>query len=191
MNLFQVIMLSISFYFAYQIYLHVNNLKDSNVDKKNSNKRVSIVDPAYLVKRADEAYERGNYLEALKLLRDAHAKDKTDTEILNKLGFILAKNSDTDEAVEMYLKSLEINPQDDTVHNAIASVYRATNQFDKAKEHYEKALLIDDEYAVTYFNYANLLVDMQEIEKAKQMYKRAIEIDADFTQAKFELEKLK
>ncbi len=190
MNSFQIIMLAISFYFAYQIYLHVNNLQEPKTTN-NTKKRVSVIDPAYLVKHADEAYEKGNYTEALKLLRDAHAKDKTNTEILNKLGFILAKNFNNDEAIEMYQESLKLNPDDDTVHNAIASVYRTLNEYDKAKEHYETALSIDSEYAVTYFNYANLLVDMQDIENAKQMYKKAIELDSDFTQAKFELDKLK
>ena len=190
MNLFQIIMLAISFYFAYQIYLHVNSLQDPKSAKKRQ-QRISIVDPLYLVKRADEAYESKNYSEALKLLRDAHAKDRTSTEILNKLGFVLAKVGENDEAVEIYQESLKIDAGDDTVHNAIASVYRTLQHFDKAKEHYEISLGIDSEYAVTYFNYANLLVDTGEIEKAREMYLKAIEIDKNFTQAKFELEKLK
>lgn len=190
MNMFQILMLGITLYFAYQIYLHVSNLQDPQEEQKP--KPVpSIVDPEYLMNQADEAYEKGDYTTALKLLRDAHAKDRSNTEILNKLGFILSKTAEYDEAISAYLESLEINSDDDTVHNAIASVYRSMDDFDEAKKHYERALLIDDAYAISYFNFANLLVDMNEIEEAKVMYEKAIEIDSDFTQAKFELEKLK
>ncbi|MEA3521605.1 MAG: tetratricopeptide repeat protein, partial [Campylobacterota bacterium] len=151
----------------------------------------SIVDPEYLVNRADEAYEKGDYAEALKLLRNAHAKDRKNSDILNKLGFILSKEGENDEAISSYLESLELKNDDDMVHNAIASVYRNINETAKAREHYERALMIDDEYAITYFNFANLLVDIQEIDEAKVMYDKAILIDPDFTQAKFEREKLK
>ncbi len=190
MNIFQILMLGLSLYFAYQIYLHVNNLQEPEEAKKPE-KRVSIIDPEYLMRRADEAYESGDYKEALKLLRDAHAKDHTNTDILNKLGFVLAKEGENDEAVSTYLESLELNDDDDMVHNAIASLYRNIDEMAKAREHYERALMIDDAYAITYFNFANLLIDMQEIDEAKIMYDKAISIDPDFTQAKFEREKLK
>jgi tetratricopeptide (TPR) repeat protein len=190
MNMFQILMLGITLYFAYQIYLHVSALQDpSEADKPKSTP--SIIDPEYLMLQADKAYEKGEYTQALKLLRDANGKDRNNTEVLNKLGFVLAKVGENDEAITTYLESLEINSEDDTVHNAIASLYRRINEFEKAREHYERAMMIDDEYAVTYFNFANLLVDMNEIDDAKAMYDKAIALDPEFTQAKFELEKLK
>ncbi len=194
MNIFQILMLGISLYFAYQVYLHVTNLEDfpqKDSEKEKIKKPLSIVDPEYLVNRADEAYEAGNTAEALRLLREAHAKDSENTDILNKLGFVLAKEGELEEAVSAYLDSLERNSEDDTVHNAIASVYRNLGDTDASRKHYEEALRIDDEYAITYFNFANLLVDLQELEKAKEMYQKAIDLDPEFAQAKFELEKLK
>lgn len=190
MNMFQIIMLGISLYFAYQVYLHINTLQDP-IKESKSRDRVSVIDPEYLVKKADDAYERGDYKDALKYLKDASAKDSQNRDILNKLGFIFAKEAQFQEAVDVYKESLKLDDTDDTVHNAIASVYRSLGEMDKAIEHYEKALSIDDRYAITYFNYGNLLVDMSQFDKAKEMYERAIKIDPDFTQAKFELEKLK
>jgi len=188
--MFQILMLGITLYFAYQVYLHVSALQDPPEAQKPK-PAPSIVDPEYLMNQADKAYEEGAYSQAIKLLRDAHGKDRNSTEILNKLGFVLAKDGEADEAISTYLESLELNNDDDTVHNAIASVYRSIHEYDKAREHYEQAIAIDDEYAVTYFNYANLLVDTNAIEEAKAMYAKAIALDPEFTQAKFELEKLK
>ena len=192
MNIFQILMLGISLYFAYQVYLHISNLEDFSEKKSVKEKKtLSIVDPEYLMERADKAFEQNDIAEALRLLREAHAKDSDNVDILNKLGFVLAKEGEYDEAISVYLDSLEKNAEDDMVHNAIASAYRSVNDFEASRKHYEEAIRIDDTYAITYFNFANLLVDLEELEEARAMYKKAIALDPEFTQAKFELEKLK
>ena len=189
MNLFTLILLGATLFFAYQIYLHVSQLEDPQDDaiEYEDNDEEDI---AVLIEDADRAYEEGDYPKTVALLRDALIKDTNNTEVLNKLGFVLAKEERYDEALEAYTESLQLDNKDDTVHNALASLYRSLKRYDEAQRHYERALEIDDCYAITYFNYANLLLDMEDKERARDMYVKAIECDPDFTQAKFELEKL-
>ncbi len=190
MNTFQIILLLATAFFAYRIYEHIQGLQDPAALKTPPRKMPAPYDPEALVEKADEAYESGDLGGAKALLAEADVKSPNNPEILNKLGFILAKEGDTDRAMEHYQASLEVNDEDDMVHSALASLYREQGDYEQAKEHYEKALAIDSEYATTYFNFANLLVDMDEKERAKVMYEKALQYDPDFMQAKFELEKL-
>jgi tetratricopeptide (TPR) repeat protein len=196
MNTFQIIMLAVSIFFAYKVYEHVMSLKDEDIpnqagdqDEKNAPK-LSLIDPAYLLKKADEAFKKNDISSAQSLLEEAHAKDSKNIEIVNKLAYIYVKNNQKDDALELYLKSLELNDQDDLIHNAIASLYKSMGDFESAKEHYERALEIDDEYAITYFNYANLYLEMQDLDKAKELYEKTLELDPDLVEAKEELSKL-
>lgn len=186
MTLFQILMLVATAFFAFKIYEHVQQLEEP-ADRENRRKEP---DPADLVERADDAYDRGDLGAAKALLAEADVLAPDTPEILNKLAFILAREGDEERAVEHYERSLQIDDGDDLAHNALASLYRKRGDYGQAREHYEAALAIDDSYEVTYFNYANLLVDMGEKEEAKAMYAKALELKPDFMQAKFELEKL-
>ncbi len=191
MTLFQIVMLIATAFFAYKIFEHVQNMEDPADNRERDRFRApEPADPEALVERADEAFEAGDLGKAKALLAEADVMTPDNPEILNKLGFILAKEGDRERAAEHYHRSLAIDGNDDLVHNALASIYREQGAFEKAKEHYEAALQIDDAYEVTYFNYANLLLDMGQSEEAKTMYEKALEIKPDFMQAKFELEKL-
>lgn len=200
MNTFQIIMLAFSAFFAYKVYEHVMNLKDENKDEsqnsveegsKDIKPSLSLIDPVYLLNKADEAFKRGDLKEAQLLLEEAHAKDRLNIEIINKLAFIYSKNSQKDDALELYKQSIEIDDSDDLIHNSIASLYKNIGEYDKAEQHYTKALSIDDEYAITYFNYANLSLEMGNKLRAKELYEKAYELDHDLTEAKEELDRLK
>lgn len=190
MTTFQIIMLAATLFFAWKIYEHVQGLQDSDERADEPKRAPASYDPEALVEKADEAYEAGDLGGAKALLAEADVKSPDNPEILNKLAFILAKEGDTQRAMEHYHASLEVDEQDDLVHNALASLYREAGDYENAKLHYEKSLAIDSEYAVTYFNYANLLVDMDQKERAKVMYEKALQYDPQMLQAKFELEKL-
>ena len=190
MSVFQILMLAVTVFFAYKVYEHINTLEDPP-EPTPSRDSLSSFDPEALMAKADDAVKEGDFKRAAALLQEAQVKAPQNTEILNKLGFVLAHNSDLQAAIETYLKSLAIDENDDVTHNAIASLYRRTSEFEKAREHYEKALEIDDAYEITYYNFANLLVQMGEKDNAIAMYEKALELNSDFSEAAEELEKLR
>ncbi len=190
MSVFQILMLAVTAFFAYKVYEHINTLEDPP-EPTPSRDSLSSFDPEALMAKADDAVQEGDFKRAAALLEEAHAKAPDNTEILNKLGFVLAHNGDLKAAIETYAQSLRIDDNDDVTHNAIASLYRRTSEFEKARQHYERALEIDDTYEITYYNFANLLVQTGEKEKAVTMYEKALELKSDFNEAAEELQKLR
>ncbi len=190
MSVFQILMLAVTAFFAYKVYEHINTLEDPP-EPTPSRDSLSSFDPEALMAKADDAVQEEDFKRAAALLQEAHAKAPDNTEILNKLGFVLAHNGDLKAAIETYAQSLRIDDNDDVTHNAIASLYRRTSEFEKARQHYERALEIDDTYEITYYNFANLLVQTGEKEKAVTMYEKALELKSDFNEAAEELQKLR
>ncbi len=190
MSVFQILMLAVTAFFAYKVYEHINTLEDPP-EPTPSRDSLSSFDPEALMAKADDAVQEEDFKRAAALLQEAYAKAPDNTEILNKLGFVLAHNGDLKAAIETYAQSLRIDDNDDVTHNAIASLYRRTSEFEKARQHYERALEIDDTYEITYYNFANLLVQTGEKEKAVAMYEKALELKSDFNEAAEELQKLR
>ena len=196
MTVLQLLMLGASGYFAFKIFEHIQTLQDppqnanTNQDEPKTAQTFSPFDPEALVIKADEAYEEKDFQKALALLSEADAKQPNNPEILFKLGYILHQLGDNVEAMSYYKKALEIDKNDEMIHNSMASIYRANGEFVSAKMHLNDSLSLNDENPATYYNYGNLLVDMEHFDEAKNMYEKALKIDPDFNEAKDELGKL-
>jgi tetratricopeptide (TPR) repeat protein len=208
MTLLQILMLGASFFFAYKIYEHVQTLEDKENKQDNQDydyepsqdevdeeyaKKLQTFSPysvEELVESADEAYQNDDAHKALSLLNEANLKEPSNAEILFKLGFISAKLGDNTSAIDYYKQSLDVDKNDEFVHNSLASVYRAEGEFASAKMHLNDSLAIDDANPVTYYNYGNLMVDMKNEDVAREMYQKAIDLNPEFEEAKEELEKL-
>ena len=202
MTILQLIMLGGSAYFALKIYEHIQTLQDpqennyeteptyeQNVNSQSA-QAFSPFSANELVDKADEAFESGDAKKALSFLSEADVKAPNNAEILFKLGFISASVNDNIAAIDYYKRSLDIDKNDEFVHNSLASVYRAQKEYASAKMHLNDSLELDDSNPVTYYNYGNLMIDMGNEDVAKEMYKKALELDSDFIQAKEELDKL-
>jgi Tfp pilus assembly protein PilF len=192
MTLFQIILLLATAFFAYQVYMHIQNI-DENAEPMFGQEPEQIeAEPTAdeRIEEADRAYMDGDIDKARTLLEETVVRFPDLPEAMNKLAFILAKQGDTQAAEEQYRASLAIAPDDDVTHNALATVLVSMDKEDQAQEHYKQALDIDDNYEVTWFNYANLMQKMGQIEKAKEMYEKALQIDPNFEPAREELGKL-
>jgi len=187
MNLFQIVMLLVAAYFAYQVYKHIHTLKDTDIKSAKYN----FDDVDRLIKDADKAFLDGNYKQASLFLQKAYAQNQHDLEILVKLGYVMAMQDQSELALTYYKKALQIEPKNTSLCNKAASAYRNLKQYDKAKELLERSIALDSTDKTTYYNYGNLLVDMNEKDKAIQMYKKALKIDPDFKEAKDEINRMK
>ena len=193
MTLFQLIMLGISAFFAYQVYQHIQTLQDPVKEEEDGRSKdaFSPFDAEALVAKADEAMEVGDLQKALAIYKEADIKAPKNPETLFKMGYVLAQQDRDDEALEYYQEALSLDEQNTYIHQALASLYRKMKAYEKAQEHIKRSLEIDDKNPITYFNYGNLLQDMGEKQKAKEMYKKALELDSTLDAAKEELQKLK
>ncbi len=191
MTIFQLIMLLAAGFFAYQMYVYIQNIDEEAEPVFMQESEVIEIEqtPDELIVKADEAYSDGQIQEAQKRLEEIVTRFPDFAEGMNKLAFVLAKQDDKNGAEKYYNSSLEIK-DDDVTHNALATLLVSMGRPEDAQEHYKKALEIDDNYELTWFNYANLMLSLGREKEAKEMYKKAIEIEPDFEQAKEELKKL-
>jgi len=208
MTVLQLLMLGASAFFAYKIYEHVQTLDDKQDQSNNdayepqnaqeneqddTQRSVDAFSPfsaEELVQKADEAFENGDAKKALAFLSEANVKMPKHAEILFKLGFISAQVEDNEMAIRYYKESLDVDKNDEFVHNSLASVYRAQGEFASAKMHLNDSLALDENNPFTYYNYGNLMLDMKNEDVAKEMYVKALELNPEFEQAKEELAKL-
>jgi tetratricopeptide (TPR) repeat protein len=77
-------------------------------------------------------------------------------------------NDRSDEAVPIFKKSLEINPDCAECWNALGKAFAALNNFKEAKSSYTKALELDNEIPEYWLSYADLLFNNNLFEEAVQ-----------------------
>ena len=201
MTTFQLILFAITAFFAYQVYKHVNSLEDGDTKPRpfddggiESDIKEFTPKTIYTVKeliaQADEAYEKGELDKALMILREANYQKPYDAEILYKIGFILYKQEDYQNAIEALEDALKGDDQDPAIYALMASSYRAQGNLPQASKMIQKALELENDNAVYHFNYANILQDLGHLEDAIEEYKKALELDSSLDAAKEEIEKL-
>jgi len=192
MTIFQLIMLAAAAFFAYQVYIHIQNIDEESKPAflQDSEEVEPVPDFDEMIRLADEAFVDGQIDIAQKRLEEIVMRFPQAAEGMNKLAFVLSKQGDTAGAEKYYKASLEIE-EDDVTYNALATLLVSMNKMQEAEACYKKAVDIDGNYEVTWFNYANLMLRLERLEEAKEMYEKALVIDPDFQEAKDELEKLK
>ncbi len=192
MTIFQIIMLLAAAFFAYQVYVHIQNIDEDKEPVFMQETEVIELQPTpdELIAEADQAYMDGKLQRAQSLLEGIVEKHPDFAEGMNKLAFVLAKQGDKTNALKYYKASLEIDAVDDMTHNALATLLASMDRLQEAEEHYKRALEIDSDYELAWFNYANLMLRLERPEEAKKMYQKALEINPDFKEAGEELEKL-
>jgi len=204
MTIFQLIMLATAAFFAYQVYVHIQNIDED--EEPESMRAVDEIQAAQLassraeeaqkvdfskrIEEADQSYIDGDIQKAKKLLEELVKDFPTMAEGMNKLAFVLAKLGEKDDALLYYRASLRIEENDDMTHNAIARLLASMDKTAEAQEHYESAVAIDDNDEITWFNYAGLMISLGKIDEAKEMLTKALEINPSFEEAKEELERL-
>lgn len=194
MTMFQLIMLGGTAYFAFKVYEHIQTLQEPQNETQTyeaqSADAFSPFTASDLLEKADEAFENQDMQKALAFLLEANTKEAQGSDILFKIGYVLQQLRDFDESLKYYKEALELDKENEFIHNAIASIYRENKEYVSAKMHLNESISIDDKNAVTYYNYGNLLVDMEHFEEAQAMYEKALKVDPDFNEAKEELAKL-
>ena len=77
------------------------------------------------------------YLKAYDKLEKAYAKDKTNPDILNYLGYTLRKTGSLEKAEIYYLKGLELDASHLGINEYLGELYVETNRIALAKERLE------------------------------------------------------
>ena len=115
------------------------------------------------------------------------ARFETASELFSRGVALEEHPSSHDEAIETYLRVLEVNPQHAAAHINLGTLYYNRQDFVAAEKHYRAAVAADPRYALAYFDLGNVLDETGRIEDAISAYKTAIRLAPTYADAHYNL----
>ncbi|MBX2998786.1 MAG: tetratricopeptide repeat protein [Caldilineaceae bacterium] len=125
-----------------------------------------------------DAMMRGDYEEAVRLLRLALDYNPDDAVALNNLAWTLAYDLQTelDAALGYALRAVELVP-DPSYYDTLGMVYYRLQQYDEALAAYTEALTLDPDLAASLRGRADVYFELGEIEKAIQDLEHYLDVE--------------
>jgi tetratricopeptide (TPR) repeat protein len=120
------------------------------------------------------------YAEASLLYRTTILKNPKCWMAYNNLGALLAEKGQTNEAINLYQKSLEIKSDNDGAQTNLGTALFKIGKTDEAIACFEKALQINSKLAETHNNYGHLLFQIGRTDEALSHYMKALEINPSY-----------
>ena len=87
------------------------------------------------------------------------------------------KENDLNEAKNLYLKVIEIDPNHEDAHNNLGIIFSNSGDLEKAKSCFEKVLTINPKNFNAYNNIGNIFKELGDIENAINNYEKAIQFN--------------
>lgn len=134
--------------------------------------------------------------DTLKLIKDQAPVAVSELKNINYSGDalnfyfkgILARNSHKqDEAIELFKKAIELNPNLEGAHIELGFIYYKKRLFDLEKKAYEEALKINPNNTDTLFYFATNLETREQYDEATRVFEKIVAIDPDDADAYYEL----
>lgn len=161
----------------------------NNINEKEIQKHID---------KSSNFYKKGDYLNSESSIKSAleiskkYKNQKYIALSLSNLGTILMAKGDYSEALNTFLKALQIKQElgeqqssITTTLNQIAQIYSATGDYRKAEKMYEQALSINerigDQYslAITLSNLASVYSYQGRLNESEALYKKTLEIQKE------------
>lgn len=92
-----------------------------------------------------------------------------------------------DEAIQVYLRLLEMEPGYAAAHINVGTLYYNRQDFAAAEKHYRAAVNADPRYALAYFDLGNVLDETGHFIEAAHAYKSAIQLAPTYADAHYNL----
>ena len=105
--------------------------------------------------------------------------------LFSNQGHNLFKAGKLEEAIEQYLKSIELNPEFDQSHYNLGVALFNLKRYDEAIEHFKKVVNIDPESADAYYIWGKALFFLSKSSDAIEPLKKSLEIDPERAEAYF------
>ena len=103
------------------------------------------------------------------------------------LGVVLARNGNFDEAIEHYLKALEIKPDYLEAYYNLGNALARKGDDKAAIYNYKKVLQINPDYFEVYYNMGQISLKQGEVAKAIKNYQEVLKINSKMTHALYNL----
>ncbi len=117
----------------------------------------------------------------IKHLKESALANENDSEAWTKLAHAYFEANAFEEAIEAYLKVLEINPDNSPIYTDLGVMYRRSKEPEKAIDAFEKALKIDPTNLHAQFNIGIVLWhDLGNKNGAIESWEKVAELNPDY-----------
>lgn len=89
-----------------------------------------------------------------------------------------------EEAAQLYLKTLEINPDNDSSHANLVGIFGQLGQLDRARAHYERAVALNPNNVLPYMNLGTVLMKSGNFSDARVAFAEVLERQARHAEAR-------
>ena len=104
-----------------------------------------------------------------------------DERIYNFLGTIYFGNQDYKQAIDYYLKAIEINPKFSPVYNQLGYSYRFLQNYNEAETMFQKYIELIPNDPNPYDSYGELLLQIGKYDESIKNYEKALSVNPYFT----------
>lgn len=130
-----------------------------------------------LLKEARELEKCGDYEQAETKYNDLLKLDKNNAEILFHLGMLYYNTKRYQQALDLLIKSSQLEPSKALQHFCIGLVFEKINNIPQAMQAYEQAIALEPQWIPPYINLGNTLFNVGEPEKAKSFYQKVVDTE--------------
>ncbi len=116
--------------------------------------------------------EKKNYTKAIEYFKESLKYDPENYATYNQLGNCYDYTNQFDDAIECYLKSLQIK-ENAIAYNNLGNAYTNSSDYTKAEEMYKKAIDLDPKYSPPLYNLGKLLIFIKREKEGIEYIKRA------------------
>jgi len=164
-----------------QTAIGVSEYSDGNFDEaeKRAKTALSVPNPevhdaANLMAVLMQA--RGDFQEAIQILRQVLSKDPNNVSCLCNLGTVLKRAGHPDRALEVLKKAIQVDPKSVTGHANKAAVYNVMKKPGDAEIYARKALELDEQNHDALVELGLALINQGEIDASLNVTRKALEV---------------
>ena len=137
--------------------------------------------------KALESYNKKDFKNAESYCYKILSIDSYHFDSILMLANIAGMNKNLDQAKELLIKAIEIQPKNTTAINNLGTCYKELKQLDQAKNYYNKVLEIDPRHVNANYNLGVTFYELKDLKKAKSYLKKTIDIQKNYGFAFFSL----
>ncbi|MBI4209808.1 MAG: tetratricopeptide repeat protein [Deltaproteobacteria bacterium] len=134
-----------------------------------------VVPVEAVVLQVNQAFEEGDWLTSMELLKQLLAQSPNDARLHNNLGFVFYRQGLLTNASTEYQKALELDGKCAVCFNNLGLLKSSLGEAMEARNYFEKAIELSSDYADPYFNLAVLCEQQGDVGHAIQNYRQFLE----------------
>ena len=153
----------------------------SHLNRPNQQQKQAIAQ--IYIEQAWIYFKERNWRDAFSACKNALNMDRQNTDAYKILGNILKIKGKKAEALGIYAKALEINPNSATIYANLGSFHAEQQNWQQALDYYQQAVIIDPSLAGAYRNLARVWEELEDNERALECLCQAVNLEPQMLSA--------